>query len=314
MKSLKGISSFVSVASAGSFAAAAKAQGVSAAAVSKNVATLERQLGVRLFQRTTRKLSLTAEGQTFYGQCLGPLRDLEAAQAVVQKSAKSISGLVRITSASPFATGYIMPLIPQFQKRYPAVQIELNLDDRVSDMLGQNYDLGIRVGPMADSALVARTIAPLPFVICGSAAYFKRAGRPESIEDLRHHNCLRLRFQGRQDFMVWMLRGIDADVDKKITGNFIAGDFMSLLMAACQGQGLACVPLPLAMPLFRSGQLLPVLTELIAPRISVYLYYPNRRNLPARTRAFMDFVLDSLSREKDLHVAPDLLVAPFITR
>jgi DNA-binding transcriptional LysR family regulator len=312
MKSLKGIASFVSVASAGSFAAAAKAQGVSAAAVSKNVATLERQMGVRLFQRTTRKLSLTSEGQTFYSQCLGPLRDLEAAQAVVQKSAKSISGLVRITSASPFATGYIMPLIPQFQKRYPLVQIELNLDDRVSDMLGQNYDLGIRVGPMADSALVARTIAPLPFVICGSAEYFKRAGRPEAIDDLRKHNCLRLRFQGRQDFFVWMMRGIDADMDKKITGNFIGGDFVSLLMAASQGQGLVCVPLALAMPLFRSGQLQPVLTDFIAPRISAYLYYPNRKNLPARTRAFMDYVLDSLKKEKDLNSPFAALVAPFV--
>lgn len=312
MKSLKGIASFVSVASSGSFAAAAKAQGVSAAAVSKNVATLERQMGVRLFQRTTRKLSLTPEGQTFYSQCLGPLRDLEAAQAVVQKSAKSIAGLVRVTSASPFATGYIIALIPQFQKRFPLVHVELNLDDRVSDMLVQNYDLGIRVGPMADSALVGRTIAPLPFVICGSSEYFKRAGLPATVDDLRHHNCLRLRFQGRQDFMVWLMQGIDAAMDKKITGNFIAGDFMTLLMAACQGQGLVCVPLALAMPLFRSGQLLPVLTELIAPRISVYLYYPNRKNLPARTRAFMDFVLDSLSHEKDLHLPPAVLVAPFI--
>jgi DNA-binding transcriptional LysR family regulator len=112
--------------------------------------------------------------------------------------------------------------------------------------------------------------------------------------------------------LMWLMQGMDSAKDKKITGNFIAGDFMSLVSAACQGQGLACVPLALAMPLFRSGQLLPVLTDLITPRISVYLYYPNRKNLPARTRVFIDFVMDGLAKENDLHVAPSVLVAPFI--
>jgi DNA-binding transcriptional LysR family regulator len=192
MKSLKGIGSFVAVASAGSFAAAAKLQGVSAVAVSKNVATLERQLGVRLFQRTTRKLSLTLEGRTFYSQCLGPLRELEAAQAVVQQSGKALSGLVRVTSAAPFASGFILPLLPAFHAVNPKVQIQLHLDDSVSDMVAQGYDVGIRVGRLKDSSLVARPIAPLPFVVCGSPGYLKSRAYPQTLADLSEHNCLRL--------------------------------------------------------------------------------------------------------------------------
>jgi LysR family transcriptional regulator, transcriptional activator for dmlA len=312
MKSLKGIGSFVAVASSGSFAAAAKLQGVSAVAVSKNVATLERQLGVRLFQRTTRKLSLTPEGQTFYRQCLGPLRELEAAQAVVEQSGKALSGLVRVTCAAPFAMGFILPLVPQFHAVNPKVQIELHLDDAVNDMVAQGYDVGIRVGQLKDSSLVARRIAPLPFVVCASSEYLKLRGAPQSISDLTGHNCIRLSRAGSRDPMPWFLKGVDAAVDSQITGNLMLNDFAALMAAAAQGQGLVCVPLQMAMPLFRSGHLRPALADCIDPRFEVYLYYPNRKNLPARTRSFVDFVLAQLEHNDDLHTAHEVLVAPFV--
>jgi DNA-binding transcriptional LysR family regulator len=312
MKSLKGIGSFVAVASSGSFAAAAKLQGVSAVAVSKNVATLERQLCVRLFQRTTRKLSLTPEGQTFYRQCLGPLRELEAAQAVVEQSGKALSGLVRVTCAAPFAMGFILPLVPQFHAVNPKVQIELHLDDAVNDMVAQGYDVGIRVGQLKDSSLVARRIAPLPFVVCASSEYLKLRGAPQSISDLTRHNCIRLSRAGSRDPMPWFLKGVDAAVDSQITGNLMLNDFAALMAAAAQGQGLVCVPLQMAMPLFRSGHLRPVLADCIDPRFEVYLYYPNRKNLPARTRSFVDFVLAQLEHNDDLHTAHEVLVAPFV--
>jgi DNA-binding transcriptional LysR family regulator len=312
MKSLKGIASFVSVASTGSFAAAAKMQGVSAVAVSKNVATLERQLGVRLFQRTTRKLSLTPEGHTFYRQCLGPLRELEAAQAVAEQSGKALSGLIRVTSAAPFATGFILPLLPAFHAVNPKVRIELHLDDSVNDMVAQGYDVGIRVGQLRDSSLVARPIAPLPFVVCGSVDYLKQRGHPKSLGELAQHNCLRLSRPGSHDPMPWFLNGNNGSSDKLIVGNLLLNDFGALVIAAVQGQGLACVPLPLVLPLFRAGQLRPVLTEHIKADLIVYLYYPNRKNLAARTRSFVDFVLDRLKGESDLQTLPQALVAPFV--
>jgi DNA-binding transcriptional LysR family regulator len=312
MKSLRGIESFIEVATASSFSAAAKQLGVSAVAVSKNVATLERQLGVRLFQRTTRKLNLTAEGKTFYEQCLGPLRELEAAQAVVQQSGKALSGLVRMTSVSPFGTGFILPMLPKFQALHPKVQISLHLDDSVNDLIANNYDIGIRVGQLRDSSLVARPISPLPFVVCASAGYLATFGVPSQLEDLKNHNCLRLNRAGSHESMPWFLSGCDTKLDRQIIGNLLINDFSSLLSAAVQGHGLVCVPLPLAMPLFRTGQLLPVLPDLIESKIQVYLYYPNRQNLPARTRNLIDFILAQLKLEQDLQTPAQQLIAPFL--
>jgi DNA-binding transcriptional LysR family regulator len=312
MKSLKGIESFIEVASTGSFRAAARQLGVSAVAVSKNVATLERQLGVRLFQRTTRKLNLTAEGQNYYAQCLGPLRELEAAQVVVQNSSNALSGLVRITSATPFGAGFILPMLPKFQALHPKVQISLHLDDTVNDLIANGYDIGIRVGQLRDSSLVARPISPLPFVVCVSASYLAKHGVPSQLEDLKQHNCLRLSRAGSQEPMPWFLKGCDAKMDRQIIGNLLINDFSSLLTAAVHGQGIVCVPLPLAMPMFRSGQLQPVLPDLIESKIQVYLYYPNRQNLPARTRSLIDFILEQLKQEQDLQTPAQHLIAPFL--
>jgi DNA-binding transcriptional LysR family regulator len=315
LKSLKGITSFVAVASSGSFTAAAKLQGVSAVAVSKNIATLERQLDVRLFQRTTRKLSLTREGQLFYRQCESPLRELTAAEASVKQSGRALSGLVRLTCAAPFAMGFIVPLIPQFQLTHPNVEIELQLNDTVSDMVGEGYDVGIRVGmlsTLSDDSRVARVIAPLPFVVCASPSYLARAGTPLTLEDLLNHNCLRWKNTSREGVAPWFLRGLTPNTDKKITGNFIANDLSALQAAAIQGQGLIATPLPLAMPLFRAGQLRPVLTEYIDDRLNVYLHYPNRKNLPARTRHFVDFLLTKLRQENDLQTPFATLIAPYV--
>jgi DNA-binding transcriptional LysR family regulator len=311
MKSLKGISSFVAVASSGSFTQAAKQQGTSAVAVSKNVATLERQLGVRLFQRTTRKLNLTAEGQSFFRQCLGPLRELEAAQAQVEQSSRALTGLVRITSASPFGAGFIVPLIPDFHAINPKVTIELHLDDAVSDLVAQSYDLGVRIGELKDSTRIVRPLAPLPFVCCASPEYLKQRGVPLTLEALGDHNCLRLRRAGRDEVFPWLLSGFNSKSNAWIQGNFLVNDFSAMVMAAVQGQGVICAPLPLVMPMFRSGQLRPLLSSLVDAKIGAYLHYPNRKNLPTRTRAFVEFLMDRLGRERDLQTPHQELLAPF---
>jgi DNA-binding transcriptional LysR family regulator len=312
MKSLKGIESFIEVANSGSFTAAAKQLGVSAVAVSKNVANLERQLSVLLFQRTTRKLKLTPEGQTFYGQCLGPWRELEAAQAVVQQSSKALAGLVRMTSVTPFGTSFILPILPKFQAMHPKVQISLHLDDTVNNLVANSYDIGIRVGQLKDSSLIVRSISPLPFIVCGSQSYLSKRGTPANLSDLTQHNCLRLTRPGSHDPMPWFLKGNSSKTDEQMRGNLLVNDFSALLIAAVQGQGLTCAPLPLAMPLLRSGQLTPVLTDLIDTKVEVYLYYPNRKNLPARTRSLIDFILEQLKQERDLQTPVQQLIAPFI--
>lgn len=311
MKSLKGIESFVVVARSGSFTAAGKQLGVSAVAVSKNVATLERQLGVRLFQRTTRQLALTEEGQAFFRQCEAPLAELQAASSSVQRAGASASGLVRVTCVSPIAMGYLIPLLPAFHRANPRVSVVLSLDDSVVDMVAKGVDVGIRVGPLRDSTNVARPIANLPFVICGSGKYLRQWGVPKTPDELARHNCVKLARAGQVDFP-WLIDGLSPAADKALKGNLVVNDFYALMLAAKSGQGLICAPLPLVMPLFRSGQLHPVLTERIQARLALYLYYLNRKNLPLRTRVFVDFVLHALSQEPDLQLPHQELLAPFV--
>ncbi len=312
MKSLKGITSFVATATSGSFAAAAKLQGVSAVAVSKNVSTLERQMGVRLFQRSTRTLKLTPEGQTFYEQCQGPLRELEAAQAQTAQSTQVPEGVVRVTCMPPIATGFLLPMLGKFYAQHPKVRIELHLDSDVADMVADGFDVGIRVGKLGDSSLVARVIAPLPFVICASPGYLAKRGTPGQLADLVQHNCIRVLRTGRKEPIPWVQKGMTEALGQQLPSSLAVNDFAAAVQAATSGIGLCCSPLPLTMPFFRSGQLRPVLTEHISAKLEMYLHYPNRKKLPARTRVFVDFVLEQLRNEPDLQKKPEELVAPYI--
>jgi DNA-binding transcriptional LysR family regulator len=312
MNSLRGISSFVDVANTGSFTAASKLQGVSSVAIGKSLATLERQMGVRLIQRTTRRLSLTPEGELFLKEVLGPLRDLESAKTNVQTSSRSLSGLVRITAVPPIARRYLLPSLAKFQILHPKVQIEMHFDDTVADMVNQGYDLGIRVGKLPDSNLVARPIAQLPFVICASPSYLAQHGKPSSLTDLYENNCIRLRRAGQKSPMPWFISGAPEAFEQRVTGNLFLNDFGAILTVAELGQGICCLPLPLALESFRSGQLRPLLLDSVNSKLTVYLHFPNRKNLPARTRALIDFLIDSLKKEPELQLNADQLLAPFV--
>lgn len=308
VESIRGVIGFVRTVAAGSFAAAARELGVSPVAVSKNVQRLERRLGVRLLQRSTRKLSLTGEGRLFYERCVEPLRELESAQSIVRDKGRTPSGRLRITCISPFGRIYLLPLLPAFSRRYPGIEVELHLDDSLSDMIAEGYDVGIRAGRMKDGSMVVREIAPLHFVVCGAPAYLAERGIPRAPGDLARHNCLRL-VRGSAG---WRLG--DGKTQTPVDGNLLAGDIVTLVGAAVQGQGLAFAPLPLVLPLFRSGELVPLLTGHMAQPGHLFIHYPNRRHLPARVRSFVAFMLGQLRRNRDLTSDPRALVAPFEPR
>ena len=314
LESIRGVVGFVRTVAAGSFAGAAKALGVSPVAVSKNVQRLERQLGVRLLQRSTRKLSLTEEGRLFYARCTGPLLELENAQSAVREKGGSSSGTLRVTSLSPFGRTYVLPLLPAFSGLYPRIEVELHLDDGISDMIAEGYDVGIRAGEMRDGSMVAREIAPLHFVVCGAPAYFAAHGVPAVPADLAKHNCLRLRGRAaRPDRALnWMLGPKRAPVMPPVRGNFVSNDITTLVTAATHGQGLVFAPLPLVLPLFRAGSLAPVLPEWISQPAHIFIHYPNRKQLPMRVRSFVNFLLERLRRNPDLGSDARALVGPFL--
>lgn len=311
VESMRGVIGFVRTVEAGSFAGAAKALGISAVAVSKNVQRLELGLGVRLLQRSTRKLGLTQEGRLFYERCVAPLRELEGAQAAVRETGRTPAGTLRVTSISPFGRTYVLPLLPEFSKLYPRIEVELHLDDAVVDMIANGYDVGIRVGEMKDGSMVARAIAPLHFVVCGAPAYLQKHGVPKTPADLAEHNCLRLQSQmGTAAAANWSLGPDRIAVAPPVKGNFSAGDITTLVLAAVNGQGLVLAPLPLVLPRFRSGELIPLLPQGVSQPAHVFMHYPNRRNLPARVRSFVTFMLERLRANTDLTLDAAALLAP----
>jgi LysR family transcriptional regulator, transcriptional activator for dmlA len=312
VKSFSGVVGFVRTVEAGSFAGAAKTLGITPVAVSKNVQRLERQLGVRLLQRSTRKLSLTEEGRLYYERCIGPLRDLENAEDAITEKGKSPAGTLRVTCLSPFGRTYVLPLIPAFSRRYPAIELELHLDDAVSDMIGGGYDVGIRAGEARDGSMVMREVAPLSFVVCGAPGYLADRGIPLTAADLSKHNCLRLRSRGPAAHALnWMLGPEKIAVKPSVSGNFLANDVSTLVMAAVHGQGLVFAPLPLVLPLFRTGALRPVLPECVSQPARIFIHYTSRKHLAARVKAFVNFMLEHLRNSPDLTSDPQALLAPF---
>jgi DNA-binding transcriptional LysR family regulator len=311
-ESLRGLVGFVKTVAAGSFAGAARSLGVTPVAVSKNVERLERSLGVRLLQRSTRKLSLTEEGRVFYERCQGPLRDLESAQLAVSDRGRAPAGTVRVTSLSPFGQTYVVPLLPAFGRLYPGIEVELHLDDAVSDMIGEGYDVGIRAGELRGGSMVAREIAPLHFVVCGAPSYLAVHGVPQKPADLARHNCLRLRRRGAPRPVEWLL-GPQRTPLPGVRGNFVCNDITTTVLAAIHGQGLVLAPLPFVLPHFRSGALAPVLPQCVSRAAQIFIHYPSRK-LPARVKSLVDFLLDSLRRHPDLRSEPQALLAPFLPR
>jgi DNA-binding transcriptional LysR family regulator len=311
---IRGIVSFVRTVAAGSFAGAAKDLGITPVAVSKNVQRLEQQVGARLLQRSTRKLSLTAEGRLFYERCAAPLQELERARAAVREKSSSPAGTIRVTSITPFARTYVLPLLPAFSRLYPKIEVELHLDDQLSDMIAEGYDVGIRAGAMRDASIVVRDIAPLHFVVCAAPSYLAQHGVPSTPAELAGHNCLRLCRDGRSDRPLnWMLGPERSPVSPAVRGNFVANDITTLVVAALHGQGLVLAPLPLVLPLFRAGALAPVLPQCVSQPAHIFLHYPNRK-LAARVRSFVDFLLDNLRENPDLGADAQSMIVPFLTK
>ncbi|CAM8671061.1 LysR Transcriptional regulator [Comamonadaceae bacterium] len=306
MQTLRGILNFTRTAELGSFAKAAKDLGISAVAVSQNISRLEAALGVRLFARSTRALQLTPEGQAFLEQCRLPLAQLDAACKEVASDARSASGKLRATVISPVAYLYLVPLLPKFLQRYPGITLELELSEDSSPLINKRFDVGIRVGALNDAAFVARPLGPLRLLLCASPAYLAQAGLPQSLEDLDKHQALLMQITGREQTTPFIVQTRDGDAGARsmrflhLPGHFICNDFRSLAQACSDGLGIAQLPQPLALPMLRNGQLKVLLTDSVAESIQLFIHYPTRKQLPARVRVFVDFVIEHFAGHPDL--------------
>ncbi len=311
---------FVRAAQLGNFSAVAREFGVSAVAVSKSIAALEASLGVRLFQRSTRSVTLTAEGRSYFERCAEPMRALEQASQFAKQESSAPTGPVRVTCVKPFGRGYVIPLLQKFGRMYPQVQIEFSLDDRTVDLVQEEFDIGIRAGMAPGPSVIAREICALQFVVCGSPDYFAHFGVPRTIEDLVHHNCMRMGLPNpheassaarRKSSFVWRAGMLPNPQAIEVSGNFAATDFVALESAALGGLGLMQAPLPMVLPHFRSGALRPVMPQATLSGVALFLHYRSRKNQPLRSRLLIDYLLEQLRKLPDLKGDAKSLCAPY---
>jgi DNA-binding transcriptional LysR family regulator len=318
MQSLRGILNFTRAAQLGSFAAAGRELDISAVAVSQNISRLEQALGVRLFARSTRALTLTREGEAFLEQCTGPLQQLAQACQSVADDAAHPSGVLRASVVSPLAFLYLIPRLSDFYKRYPDITLELELSEDSMPLIPKKFDVGIRVGTLNDAEFVARPLGPMRLLLCASPDYLKQSGIPLKFDDLYKHKTLQLRITGREQPTPFFLQS-RADGARSVqmfsrAAAFVSNDFRSLLAACEAGLGIAQLPQPLALSALKKGQLMVVLPQLQVDGWQLFIHYPSRKQLPARVRVFVDFCIEQFGGHADLTADTRNFVAPGTNR
>ncbi|MCZ8235364.1 MAG: LysR family transcriptional regulator [Inhella sp.] len=314
MTNLALLASFTAAAEAGTFTAAAARLDLTPAAVSKNVARLEAELGVRLFNRSTRQLRLTAEGDTFRQRAAAALRMLDEALAEVGRTRGAPVGRVRISVGVSFGRRYVLPLLPDLTTAHPQLQIELSLDNRTVDLLAEGFDIGIRGGVIPDSGLVARRIAKLPLVLVASPSYLRRHGAPNTPDDLTQHRLLGVRLSSGQE-IPWRFRKPSGrgSVERPVNAPLWLSDPEALLDPALAHAGIAQLGLHHAMPFLRSGRLKAVLTQQHDPgQREIVMHYPHRQYLAPRVRVVVDALLGALAQDPDLTATRESLPASWL--
>jgi DNA-binding transcriptional LysR family regulator len=281
---------FVRVVETGGFTPAAKALGMTPSAVSKLVSRLEDRLGARLFQRTTRRLSLTEEGQAFHRHAQRIVQDIADAERAVTHMGDAPRGLLRVSAAVTFGLHQIHPLVPEFLSLYPEVRLELNLSDVFVDLVQEGYDMAIRGGPLTDTSLIARKLGDFGRPVVAAPAYLKRHGRPKTPEELKRHNCIAF---VQPQLNLWPFRdpktGRGYTVD--VSGSVVANNGETVLQMALLGVGLARLGEFSAGDAIKAGKLVPVLEEYDSrDRLMISAVYPSRRHLPPKVSAFVDFL------------------------
>jgi DNA-binding transcriptional LysR family regulator len=283
---------FMRVLDQGSISAAARSLDLSVAVASQRLKRLEHDLGVRLLHRTTRRLHPTPEGLALAEQGRSLVEDLELLTSGLRQGAADVAGTLRVTASASFGRQYVSPLLPAFMARYPRIRLSVNLTDELQDLVSAGYDLAIRIGALHDSRLVARKLAVNRRVLCASPDYLRRYGAPRTPEDLAKHECVMLvGSAGRQD--VWRLHDAQGQLHTaRVTGRLESSLGELLRDAALAGLGIAQHSTWHVCDDLRAGRLQVVLPEYSIPDTGIYAVMPQRRLVPLRVRAFVDFMAE----------------------
>src|SRR5579863_3808097 len=285
MDRMTSIGTFVKITEAGGFAAAARKLGVSPSTVTTQIQDLEDRLGVRLLNRSTRKVSLTEIGKAYYERCMHILAEMEEADTAVQAMHAKPNGTLHlnVSTAIPF---FVAPVIAEFTSLYPDVKVHMTMSDRMVDLVEEGIDLAITTMPVPNSNLVMRRVGSFRLLVCGSPEYFARHGVPRQPDDLVNHNCLRYTFSPWGSD--WRFKSPDGQRTIKVTGNVETNSINALRLTAALGQGLIWMPDFLVSKDIKSGKLVPVLTEFSCLGQAINAVYPHRQHLAINVRSFLE--------------------------
>ena len=278
-------------------AATAQEMGVTPPSVSKRLAALEARLGVRLLHRTTRRISLTPEGETYLVDGARVLNDLDALERSVAGAKATPRGLVKVSATLGFGRRHVAPLLSKFARSYPDVEIQLHLADRAPNLVEQGFDAGIRFGELPDARLTARKLADNRRLLCAAPSYLRRAGEPASPRELQQHRCIFLR-ESDEPFGTWHLRSGSRHETVKVRGQLSSNDGDCAMSWALDGFGILMRSEWDAAPYLRSGRLRLVLPTWSLPPANIYLVFPTSANLSAKTRAFANFMFEQFENRR----------------
>lgn len=288
------LSLFVGVVRAKSFSQAAVDAGLTPQAVSKAVRQLEDHLGVRLFHRTTRSLSLTEEGARLFELANPGLRLLDEALDQIQNSRLEVDGLIRVAAPTSIGNSLLAPLLAEFQLRYPGAHFDMQLDDHFTDLVESKIDVGFRAGGPPERNLVSRKLGEMALQLCASPAYLARHGTPQTLDDLQHHRCTGFRHPNTGRMMPWELHvngeTVYRDVAAVASFNTVEGEVQAVL----SGMGIGQLALFMIKRELASGELVPLLPDAITSNNGVFMYYQQRTQMPLRVRHFIDFIAEQV--------------------
>lgn len=288
------MAAFVRVVDSRGFSAASSSLGLTPSAVSKLVTRLETRLGVRLLQRTTRALHLTAEGEVFHAAARRILAEIETLENQVSGQGSTPQGLLRVTTSLAFSTHQLTPVLPEFLARYPLVRLELLPTDRIVDMIEEGMDVALRIGRLADTSFMARKIGEDRRLICAAPSYLARHGAPGRPEDLARHNCILSRERGALNRWQFRIDGEIRTID--VTGRLAVDEGELQLQLAVQGLGIVRLTRLTVAQAVRSGALVPLLDAFSADDpVAIHAVYPHRRHLAPRVTAFVNFLIEKFT-------------------
>ena len=289
MDSLNGFIVFVQVAETRSFVAAGRLLGVSASAVGKRVARLEERLGVRLFHRSTRSITLTAEGSLFLERSRRVLAEIEAAELELSSATDAPRGRLRVSL--PLISALMLPLLADFMRAYPAIELDLDFSDRMVDVIEEGFDAVVRTGEPVDSRLSARRLGAFPSLLVASPDYLARCGEPQVPADLAQHACLHYRYPNTGKLEVWPLQPNSDGIEWRLPTSMVCNNIETRLCFAVRGLGIACLPAFSAQEDLAAGRLRTVLAAHMLPRlVDFQVLWPSGRHLTPRLRVFIDFL------------------------